>query len=226
MTSLSAILLLVAAPAPPPRTADPRERAEAYYYYSLGHQARLAGSADEALAEYRKARRPIQARRDRAEIARAREAGKRGSPGRAPERCGSPDASTPPCHRPAHQLRGEGDGAEEAAQSGREYEEGCASSPTAAPLNLARSTASSSRRGGRPHWETPKLDPATWPDPLGAATYRWASRPGRAAQKALKLEPSNARATELGDISAPITAGRRSPATARPGDGTRQHRSG
>ena len=49
MMDLSAILLLAVA-APPP--ADARERAEAYYFYSLGQQARLSGSSDEALSEY------------------------------------------------------------------------------------------------------------------------------------------------------------------------------
>jgi tetratricopeptide (TPR) repeat protein len=98
MTSVSAILLFAAAAAPT-RAPEPRERAEAYYYYSLGHQARLAGSADEALAEYRKAQKADPKSGEiRAEIARTlREAGKSEEALPRPRRrCGSiPTASTP-----------------------------------------------------------------------------------------------------------------------------------
>ncbi len=61
------VLLLVAsaaqAVAPPPAVAPPAAslapgaRAEAYYYYSLGLQARLSGDSEEALAQYRRAQK-------------------------------------------------------------------------------------------------------------------------------------------------------------------------
>ena len=46
-----------AAPAKVPAASTAASRAEAYYHYSLGLQARLAGDSDEALAEYRRAQK-------------------------------------------------------------------------------------------------------------------------------------------------------------------------
>jgi hypothetical protein len=56
MMDLSAILLLAAAATP--RGADARERAEAYYFYSLGQQARLAGEHDQLRLRSRQPRHP------------------------------------------------------------------------------------------------------------------------------------------------------------------------
>ena len=50
--ALVVISLALAGPAPAPA---PPARPEAYYHFSLGQQARLAGDVDEAVAEYRKA---------------------------------------------------------------------------------------------------------------------------------------------------------------------------
>ena len=49
--------LVVSAPASAPAPAAASDRSEAYYHFSLGLQARLAGETDEALVEYRRAQK-------------------------------------------------------------------------------------------------------------------------------------------------------------------------
>ena len=64
-------LLAAAAPAAPAAGGGNAQRAEAYYHYCLGQQARLAGDVAEALQEYRKAQKLDPRAGDvRAEIAR------------------------------------------------------------------------------------------------------------------------------------------------------------
>ena len=59
MMSMLAVAFALAvsssAPSAPSPTAMPASRSEAYYHFSLGLQARLAGDTDEALVEYRRA---------------------------------------------------------------------------------------------------------------------------------------------------------------------------
>ena len=60
MSMLAAALALAVsstAPSTPSPTAVPAARSEAYYHFSLGLQARLAGDTDEALVEYRRAQK-------------------------------------------------------------------------------------------------------------------------------------------------------------------------
>lgn len=77
----SALLILAAsaeAQPAPPASAPAAGRSAAYYHFSLGQQARMAGRLDEALEEYRKAQKRDPASGDiRAEMARLlREAGR------------------------------------------------------------------------------------------------------------------------------------------------------
>jgi tetratricopeptide (TPR) repeat protein len=51
------IVLILAALAPKGADAEARDRAEAYYHYSLAQQARLTGDTDGALVEYRRAQK-------------------------------------------------------------------------------------------------------------------------------------------------------------------------
>jgi hypothetical protein len=60
MNVLFAFALLLAAPKAVPgeaEAANARDRAEAYYHFSLGLQSRFTGEAQEALAEYRRAQK-------------------------------------------------------------------------------------------------------------------------------------------------------------------------
>src|SRR6185436_7512777 len=126
--SLSAIIFLAVA-ATPARGASVRDHSEAYYYFSLGQQARLAGSADEALEEYRKAQKLDPGSGEvRAEIARTlREAGKSDEALAEAREAVRLDPESVDAHlitAQLYQLRGEGDGAEEALRNAaREYEE-------------------------------------------------------------------------------------------------------
>src|SRR5512139_1292862 len=52
-----ALVVAVSAQAPPATGPSPSARSQAYYHFSLGLQARLAGDSDEALAEYRRAQK-------------------------------------------------------------------------------------------------------------------------------------------------------------------------
>ena len=56
MSTLAVALVLAVWPqaTPAPAATPPADRAEAYYHFSLGQQAHLAGDSEEALAEFRR----------------------------------------------------------------------------------------------------------------------------------------------------------------------------
>src|SRR5262245_23232585 len=120
------ILLAMASPA---ASGGSAERAEAYYHFSLGQQARLSGDIPEALQEYRKAQKlDPSAGEVRAEIARLlQEAGRLDEAVAEAKEAVRLSGNSPEAHLALAQLyrtKAEGDGGEDSLKSAAaEYEE-------------------------------------------------------------------------------------------------------
>ena len=133
IASLAFLFLAAAGPKAPP--ADPRptaaskDRAEAYFHYSLALQARLVGDNDTALAEFRKAARldPASAQ-VRVETARLlRDSGKAEEALAEAKEAVTLDKESPEAHLTLgqlYQLSADGPGADDAARkAAAEYEQ-------------------------------------------------------------------------------------------------------
>jgi len=215
----AALLLSVSAQAPsaPSSAVAPSARSEAYYHFSLGLQARLAGDSDEALDEYRRAQKldpaaapiRVEAARLLREMGRLDESAQeaRAAVGLDPQ-----DADAHLVLAQLEQIQAAGPAAEEALQrAAAEYEEVVRLRPTDGQslLNLAglygqlRKHEDAARAWG----QYIALDPGNFEAHVQRGTHLlMAGKSDEAAdalKTALELQPGSARAYQiLGDIYA------------------------
>jgi tetratricopeptide (TPR) repeat protein len=153
-----------------PGAATPPARSEAYYHFSLGLRARLAGNTDEALAEYRRAQRlDPSASSIRVETARLlREMGRLDDAeveARAAVALDRDDADAHLILAQLEQIQAAGPGAEEALRrAAAQYEDVVRLRPTDGQslLNLAGIYGQLQQyKEAARAWEMAGLDPAT-----------------------------------------------------------------
>src|SRR5260221_448091 len=219
MTTFVFVLWGARGAATPPRpAAEPRDRAEAYYHFSLGLQARFSGDTQTSLDEYRKAQKlDPGSSAIRVETSRLlREAGKIDealAEGREAVRL---DKDSPDAHltlAQLYQLQAAGAGGEESLRkAAAEYEDVVRLQPTHGntPLTLAGiygQQLQNNKEAARVWGLYLALDPGSFEAHIQLGTRLLAAgepeNAGAALKDALALQPGSARVYQiLGDIYA------------------------